>query len=134
MVGFRHGQVKEEEILFRKKENMTTAISNLQWWTTNAPPASSRTDDIWFLDSLTGWAVNSNGQILKTDDGGTSWQEQHRSNAYLRCVASPSRSTAGRTLHRRRPALPDARRRQHLDDRAKFTRRLARQQFVAIGR
>jgi hypothetical protein len=46
---------------------MTGDISNFRWVKTNAPPASSRTDDIWFLDENVGWAVNSNGQILKTE-------------------------------------------------------------------
>jgi photosystem II stability/assembly factor-like uncharacterized protein len=65
---------------------MTTTNEALRWRPTNAPEASSRTDDIWFLDPQTGWAVNSNGQILKTEDGGASWQEQFHSGAYLRCV------------------------------------------------
>lgn len=58
------------------------------WRKTNAPTASSRTDDIWFNDELTGWAVNSNGQILKTEDGGASWVQQALlTRSYLRCVA-----------------------------------------------
>jgi photosystem II stability/assembly factor-like uncharacterized protein len=65
---------------------MTTTNEVLRWRPTNAPEASSRTDDIWFIDPQTGWAVNSNGQILKTEDGGASWQEQFHSAAYLRCV------------------------------------------------
>jgi photosystem II stability/assembly factor-like uncharacterized protein len=61
---------KQEEISV-----MTNAV-NLQWSPTNAPIASSRTDDIWFIDPLVGWAVNSNGQILKTTDGGETWEKQ----------------------------------------------------------
>ncbi|MEP7342259.1 MAG: YCF48-related protein [Acidobacteriota bacterium] len=69
---------------------MTTPA--LQWRPTNAPVASSRTDDIWFIDPATGWAVNSNGQILMTTDGGNSWTEQFRANGtYLRCVGFASR-------------------------------------------
>ena len=49
----------------------------LLWRKTNAPVSSSRTDDIWFASPETGWAVNSNGQILKTGDGGNSWTVQH---------------------------------------------------------
>jgi photosystem II stability/assembly factor-like uncharacterized protein len=61
--------------------------TQFQWRKTNAPVASSRTDDIFFTDPKTGWAVNSNGQILKTSDGGDNWLEQIRlPNAYLRCV------------------------------------------------
>ncbi len=69
---------------------MTTPT--LQWLPTNAPVASSRTDDIWFIDPSTGWAVNSNGQILMTTDGGNSWTEQFRANStYLRCVGFANR-------------------------------------------
>src|SRR5262245_18932185 len=58
-----------------------------QWRRTNAPLASSRTDDIWFLDAQSGWAVNSNGQILHTTDGGDHWNEQLQTpGVYLRCV------------------------------------------------
>jgi photosystem II stability/assembly factor-like uncharacterized protein len=64
----------------------------LQWRPTNAPVASSRTDDIWFIDPETGWAVNSNGQILMTTDGGASWTEQFRADrTYLRCVGFANR-------------------------------------------
>jgi photosystem II stability/assembly factor-like uncharacterized protein len=58
-----------------------------RWHKTNAPVASSRTDDIFFIDPDRGWAVNSNGQILKTEDGWAHWNEQLRiPKAYLRCV------------------------------------------------
>ena len=66
---------------------MTVPNPALLWRKTNAPVASSRTDDIWFASPESGWAVNSNGQILKTDDGGNSWAVQHQDGSvYLRCV------------------------------------------------
>ena len=66
---------------------MTTDNSALVWHRTNAPVASSRTDDIWFVSADVGWAVNSNGNIIKTEDGGWSWATQHSdSTAYLRCI------------------------------------------------
>jgi photosystem II stability/assembly factor-like uncharacterized protein len=66
---------------------VNVALSGFTWRRTNAPVASSRTDDIYFLDSATGWAVNSNGQVLKTTDGGFTWNEQLSvPDAYLRCV------------------------------------------------
>jgi len=68
---------------------MTTP--ELRWLPTNAPLASSRTDDIWFIDPSTGWAVNSNGQILLTENGGASWTEQFRAGVYLRCVGFANR-------------------------------------------
>ncbi|GAB1545215.1 hypothetical protein NUACC21_78910 [Scytonema sp. NUACC21] len=63
-----------------------TNFPNLQWFSTNAPIASSRTDDIWFIDPQVGWAVNSNGQIIKTTDGGNTWEQQFQDRIYLRCV------------------------------------------------
>lgn len=63
-----------------------------QWSTTNAPAASSRYDDIWFVTAVTGWAVNSNGDILNTTNGGASWQRQFHSDDYLRCVGFANRS------------------------------------------
>jgi len=61
------------------------------WRPTNAPKASSRYDDIWLIDPQRGWAVNSNGQILNTTDGGAFWQEQfHDPTVYMRCVAFAS--------------------------------------------
>jgi photosystem II stability/assembly factor-like uncharacterized protein len=70
----------------------------LVWRPTNAPVASSRTDDIWFLDPAIGWAVNSNGQIIHTEDGGETWVQQlHDEEVYFRCVgfASPTHGWAG---------------------------------------
>src|SRR5829696_2170303 len=66
---------------------MTGDISNFRWVKTDAPRPSSRTDDIWFLDERVGWAVNSNGQILKTEDGFETFVPQaHLKGNYLRCV------------------------------------------------
>jgi photosystem II stability/assembly factor-like uncharacterized protein len=73
-------------------------VGTLRWRPTNAPVASSRTDDIWFVDPRTGWAANSNGQIVKTEDGGDSWHVQlHDEEVYFRCLgfASPMRGWAG---------------------------------------
>lgn len=70
-----------------------SAGAPLRWRQTNAPLASSRTDDIWFTDNRTGWAVNSNGQILHTTDGFDTHAVQfHDPDIYFRCVsfASPS--------------------------------------------
>lgn len=71
---------------------MTSVVSPpMTWRPTNAPLASSRTDDIWFDSPRSGWLVNSNGQIMRTEDGGDSWHEQfHDEGLYLRCVAFAS--------------------------------------------
>ncbi len=74
------------------------APEKLTWRATNAPVASSRTDDIWFIDAQRGWAVNSNGQILHTEDGFATWEQQfHDPQVYFRCVgfASESRGWVG---------------------------------------
>ena len=74
------------------------------WRRTGAPQASSRTDDVWFIDPEEGWAVNSNGQIIHTKDGGETWSEQLRASAYFRCIgmANSQRGWAGTlTLPRR---------------------------------
>lgn len=80
-------------------------MSDLQWHPTNAPQASSRYDDVWFVNPTTGWAVNSNGDILATKDGGASWQRQLHSNDYLRCVSFANESTGwvGTLGQRNRP-------------------------------
>jgi photosystem II stability/assembly factor-like uncharacterized protein len=74
-----------------------TAVADLKWFSTNAPIASSRTDDIWFVDPMVGWAVNSNGQIIKTTDGGNTWEQQFQDDIYLRCIgfATPLKGWAG---------------------------------------
>ncbi|MBY5560562.1 YCF48-related protein [Rhizobium leguminosarum] len=58
------------------------------WHKTNAPVSSSRTDDIWFIDPQQGWAVNSDGNIIKTEDGGGTWViQQSLPGVYLRSIA-----------------------------------------------
>lgn len=76
---------------------MAEPNATLQWRPTAAPMASSRTDDIWFIDPRIGWAVNSSGQIIKTTDGGASWTEQLQERVYWRCIgfATPERGWAG---------------------------------------
>jgi photosystem II stability/assembly factor-like uncharacterized protein len=86
--------VSGEDIAFIQKwidegclEDEFSEVTPLTWRKTNAPVASSRTDDIWFIDPNTGWAVNSDGSIIKTSDGGQSWVvQQSTPGVYLRCV------------------------------------------------
>jgi photosystem II stability/assembly factor-like uncharacterized protein len=67
------------------------AGATLQWQPTKAPVASSRTDDIWFIDRRTGWAINSNGQIVKTTDGFETYTVQlHDPEVYFRCIGFAS--------------------------------------------
>ncbi len=70
-----------------------TNSSGFQWFPTNAP-SQRRYDDIWFINASTGWAVNSDGKILKTTDGGVNWKQQFQTpitpgtnrGVWLRCV------------------------------------------------
>ena len=63
------------------------------WSPTNAPEAGSRYDDIWFISPEVGWAVNSDGLVLHTEDAGETWTQQFRTPAvgtravYLRCIS-----------------------------------------------
>jgi photosystem II stability/assembly factor-like uncharacterized protein len=59
-----------------------------QWRSTNAPLSRWRTDDIWVFDANHAWAVNSDGHVLHTRDGGDTWQKQFTAPAstYLRCI------------------------------------------------
>src|SRR4030095_2616786 len=55
---------------------LTNPTATSRWVATNAPVASSRTDDIWFVNPEVGWLVNSSGQVGKTTDGGNTWTQQ----------------------------------------------------------
>jgi photosystem II stability/assembly factor-like uncharacterized protein len=81
---------------------MTTATSTrpaaYSWdLLADSPVASSRTDDIWFFDAMTGWLVNSSGYVCKTEDGGSSWIPKFflypnlPSRPYLRCISWTNR-------------------------------------------
>jgi photosystem II stability/assembly factor-like uncharacterized protein len=80
------------------------ATPQLQWRKTNAPVAQ-RHDDVWFVDPMTGWAVNSDGNIIKTTNGGASWTVQRSlPGVYLRCIgfANPSIGWVGTLTRRQR--------------------------------
>lgn len=57
-----------------------------QNWTELNVPASIRYDDIFFHNPLSGITINSEGQVLKTNDGGKTWAESSNLNQYLRCI------------------------------------------------
>lgn len=59
-----------------------------KWSKTALAAAGSRTDDIFFLDDNSGWAVNSDGKVYLTQDGGATWDEKaFFADAYLRCIS-----------------------------------------------
>jgi len=56
-------------------------------WIATPAPLAGRYDDIFFITPHLGWAVNGNGQILKTENGGGSWQIQTQlEGVYFRCM------------------------------------------------
>jgi photosystem II stability/assembly factor-like uncharacterized protein len=62
-------------------------VSDAQSWKqTSTLPQANRYDDIYFLDDMRGWAVNSNGRIFKTINGGAEWREVLDSMGYLRSI------------------------------------------------
>jgi photosystem II stability/assembly factor-like uncharacterized protein len=77
-------------------------------WHPTTAAEQGRYDDIWFISPEVGWAVNSAGQILHTEDGGKSWPPQHtESETYLRCISFSGPTdgwvgaiTAGRRLRK----------------------------------
>jgi photosystem II stability/assembly factor-like uncharacterized protein len=76
---------------------MATSFDKFSWRRTNAPGSTEpgyRTDDVFFIDENTGWAVNADGNIIKTSDGGDSWAQQaHFDDVYLRSVGFANAST-----------------------------------------
>lgn len=64
--------------IFSQDYNWTVADPNLQ--------TAARYDDISFVTPFIGWAVNSNGQIYKTTNGGESWTKQKQASVYFRSV------------------------------------------------
>jgi len=54
-----------------------TSFSQNGWnYLPDAPVASQRFDDVYFINDSTGWAVNGGGEIYKTSDYGNSWELQ----------------------------------------------------------
>ncbi len=86
--------------------NAVHAQTPPRWRTlVNSPAASNgRHDDIFFVSNALGWAVNGNGNIFKTTDGGAFWMLLFTANVYFRSVAfvDSLRGWAG-TLSSQRP-------------------------------
>ena len=56
------------------------------WEILGDAPNSGRYDDIYFHNEMLGWAVNSGGRILRTENGGQNWTEVYDNNGYNRSV------------------------------------------------
>src|SRR3954470_22686735 len=78
---------------------------NLTWHATNAPP-QTRYDDIRMITPELGWAVNSGGQIVHTDDGFKTFKIQKtvEGDVWLRCMTftSPTDGWVGTITRRQR--------------------------------
>ena len=76
---------------------MPSPFEGFSWRRTKAPGSTEpgyRTDDCFFLDAMTGWAVNSEGNIIKTSDGGDTWTTQAQfEDVYLRSVGFANADT-----------------------------------------
>lgn len=62
-----------------------TAFSQ-EWGTVGFVPNANRYDDIYFIDSLVGWTVNSEGEIFNTRNGGITWDTSYTGTGYLRSI------------------------------------------------
>lgn len=51
-----------------------------------SPEQPWRNDDLFFINSTTGWVVNIRGEIWKTTDGGTTWRCMVRQPTAFRCI------------------------------------------------
>ena len=57
-----------------------------QWTVTNSPLAGDRYDDVFFINSMRGWAVKT-GRIFDTSDGGKTWRQSEQTFiGNLRCI------------------------------------------------
>ncbi|MFM9951865.1 MAG: photosystem II stability/assembly factor-like protein [Saprospiraceae bacterium] len=54
-------------------------------WTTLNIPSTGRYDDVFFINTTTGWTAGGGG-IFKTTDGGNTWAFQYTPDEYLRCI------------------------------------------------
>ncbi len=55
-------------------------------WTAQTAPLNDRYDDLCFLNADTGWACGGGGRIVRTYDGGDTWQIVLDQSAYLRSI------------------------------------------------
>lgn len=73
-------------ILTALLQHLIIAAFAQEWGTVGFVPVANRYDDIYFIDSLIGWTVNSAGEIFKTDNGGITWDTSYTGTGYLRSI------------------------------------------------
>jgi photosystem II stability/assembly factor-like uncharacterized protein len=73
------------------------AVGPVQGWAAldGSPlsPGNARHDDLFFLDALNGWLINTRSEVYRTRDGGSSWDRLTRlveGTVFLRCVGFAS--------------------------------------------
>jgi photosystem II stability/assembly factor-like uncharacterized protein len=64
-------------------------LSFAQTWQVlpNSPTQTFRHDDLFFINADTGWVVNVNGQVWRTNDGGNTWNQLISQPSSFRCVS-----------------------------------------------
>ena len=61
--------------------------SPARWTKLETEGGAGKQDDIFFVDSATGWYANGLGKIFRTRDGGKSWKRViHKKGTYFRCL------------------------------------------------
>jgi photosystem II stability/assembly factor-like uncharacterized protein len=64
-------------MLEAKKASKVQLPADAAWQKLNTVPYKGKQDDIHFINPQQGWYVNGAGKIYRTQDGGSSWQEQY---------------------------------------------------------
>jgi photosystem II stability/assembly factor-like uncharacterized protein len=73
-------------IIFFLFFSFSAVAQNYNWEILPNSHEAARHDDIHFLTPFLGWVVNSQGEILKTTDGGNSWELKFNNLSYFRSV------------------------------------------------
>jgi photosystem II stability/assembly factor-like uncharacterized protein len=62
------------------------AFAQPGWKLCSSPAFGNRVDDLFMLNTKTGYAVSGDGKIVKTTNGGNNWILMKQSNIYCRSV------------------------------------------------
>ena len=69
------------------KDNNLDTYASLWQELENYPETTGRNDDICFITPNLGWAINNQGRLYKTTDGGDSWELQLKNDSsFFRCI------------------------------------------------
>lgn len=78
------------------KKSQLTATSKVKTYKWNKvdsyPVERGRTDDLYFFDPMNGFVINSQGYVVKTENGGESWEIAHENKGtFFRCLTFKNR-------------------------------------------